>query len=453
MKDIVSYSDVFNEIVSANLQEISSPNIKHEIDLSLDLLGLTEPKDFYPILMLLIKTLKQSNIVELQLIISLICDYMIRIRIVHPYRGGGDIRNLIFRLLSELCKDADDGTVEPILDNCNHDFIHQFLSYKGSKENNMPRDLDFKNMLQSEQIDTRYAKACLMRIEYRQTKNTPARAKDITIEHLMPQTLTDWWREYLGAGDKDVANEIHENYLGCIGNLALVSGSYNSSMSNHSWDKKKNELLDIQFRTTNKIPEKYPIFKEKALCDRTEEVADLAIKHIESPALKSISDGQKENDASAAYKVTTLKNLDAENDGGIYFSEITDPDAQEEITGIPAYIKTKPVKLDLNGTIIEITNWYQAIHEICKYLYQYDRNKFECIVFENKIHKKNLDGEGQYKPIITAQPDKLEYPYKIPNTEYYVERTISAERSKYYSAQILREYNLDNKCKLYIRSL
>ncbi len=61
---------------------------------------------------------------------------------------------------------------------------------------------------------------------------------DITIEHIMPQTLTPQWISDLG----DNAQEIHEKYLHTFGNLTLTG--FNSEYSNRSFAEKKAGYVD-----------------------------------------------------------------------------------------------------------------------------------------------------------------------------------------------------------------
>ncbi|MGO3065448.1 MAG: DUF262 domain-containing protein [Brevibacterium linens] len=56
---------------------------------------------------------------------------------------------------------------------------------------------------------------------------------DLTIEHIMPQTLTHAWEEELG----DDAERIHETWENRIGNLTVTG--YNSAYSNYSFSRKK----------------------------------------------------------------------------------------------------------------------------------------------------------------------------------------------------------------------
>jgi uncharacterized protein with ParB-like and HNH nuclease domain len=62
----------------------------------------------------------------------------------------------------------------------------------------------------------------------------------LTIEHVLPQTLTEWWQEHLG--DEWLAD--HELYLHTLGNLTLTA--YNSELSNDSYPEKK-----VRFATSH----------------------------------------------------------------------------------------------------------------------------------------------------------------------------------------------------------
>lgn len=55
----------------------------------------------------------------------------------------------------------------------------------------------------------------------------------LTIEHVMPQTLSEWWQNHLG----DNWEETHELFLHTIGNLTL--SAYNTELSNDDFTTKK----------------------------------------------------------------------------------------------------------------------------------------------------------------------------------------------------------------------
>lgn len=60
----------------------------------------------------------------------------------------------------------------------------------------------------------------------------------ITIEHIMPQTLTSQWKQELG----DRCEDIYERYLHSFANLTLTG--YNTNYSNHSFQDKLNGYVD-----------------------------------------------------------------------------------------------------------------------------------------------------------------------------------------------------------------
>lgn len=56
---------------------------------------------------------------------------------------------------------------------------------------------------------------------------------NLTIEHIMPQSLSEWWKNHIGEGWE----ETHELFLNTIGNLTLTA--YNSKLSNDDFGIKK----------------------------------------------------------------------------------------------------------------------------------------------------------------------------------------------------------------------
>lgn len=69
-------------------------------------------------------------------------------------------------------------------------------------------------------------------IERNRSKET-VEFDSLTIEHIMPQTLTAKWKIDLGKR----AQEIYNEYLHCLGNLTL--SGYNSELSNASFNEKQ----------------------------------------------------------------------------------------------------------------------------------------------------------------------------------------------------------------------
>jgi hypothetical protein len=61
-----------------------------------------------------------------------------------------------------------------------------------------------------------------------------------TVEHILPQgkNIPGCWVEMIANGNKRKAEEIHENWVHCLGNLTL--SGYNSKLSNASFEEKQN---------------------------------------------------------------------------------------------------------------------------------------------------------------------------------------------------------------------
>lgn len=71
----------------------------------------------------------------------------------------------------------------------------------------------------------------------------------LTIEHIMPQTLTDWWQAHLGENWA----ETHEILLHTVGNLTLTA--YNSELSNDSFPAKQNRFAQSHLELNRYFPD------------------------------------------------------------------------------------------------------------------------------------------------------------------------------------------------------
>ncbi len=104
-----------------------------------------------------------------------------------------------------------------------------------------PKDQEFVEKLTTSKLygagdRARKTKFMLVSIEESYKHKEKVNYDNLTVEHIMPQTLTDSWKITLGE-DWD---EIHDAHLHVIGNLTLTA--YNSEMSNESFQKKTKHL-------------------------------------------------------------------------------------------------------------------------------------------------------------------------------------------------------------------
>lgn len=100
------------------------------------------------------------------------------------------------------------------------------------------------------------------------------RAADLSIEHVMPQSLTDEWRSALAAGGAD-PEAVHAELLHTLGNLTITA--YNGQLSNNPFERKQ-EILQGSHLELNRAISPAGQWGRTEILDRAEELADRAIK-------------------------------------------------------------------------------------------------------------------------------------------------------------------------------
>ncbi len=120
----------------------------------------------------------------------------------------------------------------------------------GSGSRRWPKDDEFKEALITKSIYRRkIAKYTLISLEESFKHKETVDTSTATIEHVMPQTLSDSWKDLLG---EDHAL-IHEKWSNTIGNLTLTG--YNPELGNAPFDKKKKHLRNTHFELSKDILE------------------------------------------------------------------------------------------------------------------------------------------------------------------------------------------------------
>lgn len=138
-----------------------------------------------------------------------------------------------------------------------------------------PKDEDFRSRLGSARLygggDRREkTKLILERLEAAFGHKESVDPANLTIEHVMPQTLSDDWRAHLGPS----AEEDHEELLHTLGNLTLTN--YNAELSNSSFDEKKKKLVGSHVELNRYFTDR-DRWTAKEIEDRAEALADSAL--------------------------------------------------------------------------------------------------------------------------------------------------------------------------------
>lgn len=408
LRDMYKYSEYYKWLKFENC-----PNDK--INKTIKLLNFVKSDDVYPLYLYLFDTHYEEDKTKLLKILVLLSDFMLRYRVVSPSGGGGALRSVVQQLLEGL----NLGVVEN-----SYQGIYYELSNSSAPSGRFPDDKEFIQSLINA-VNTNYAKAVLLKIEEYERHNVLVPLSDVTIEHIMPQTLSDWWINNFGGAEK--AEEVHAEYLNCIGNLTPISQSYNSKISNKPWDVKRSHLADVQFVITSEVSSNLE-WKEENIQTRNVDVAERACKSITPPL-------QRER------KYQT-KNTTGEFEAGVYaISDISTP-----MSG------TALEYLIYDNQNIEITTWKDFLCKVCEIAYSIDHNLFEDIVVENKIHKATSKNNFPYKdPIITEIKNLLIEAKPIGDTCYFSEGNISSDRARVYAKQLMDIYGATDRVQISVR--
>ena len=99
----------------------------------------------------------------------------------------------------------------------------------------------------------------------------PTELRGLTVEHIMPQALSDDWREALGPE----ANAVHTRLLHTLGNLTLTG--YNPELSNRPFSEKRGLFQDSNLAMNREIADEAEWGPEQ-IRSRAERLAAQAVK-------------------------------------------------------------------------------------------------------------------------------------------------------------------------------
>lgn len=143
-----------------------------------------------------------------------------------------------------------------------------------------PSNREFKEALQVKNVGIRRRKYLLRKLENYGRKE-PISVSDYTIEHVMPQTLSEDWEHELGENSRDT----QEKYLHTVGNLTLTG--YNPELSNRSFREKQD--MKGGFRKSplylNRSLAQAEEWNETTIRERAEELAEKALQIWVYPAV------------------------------------------------------------------------------------------------------------------------------------------------------------------------
>lgn len=360
LSELLRYANYYNEIRNSNTA------IKG-VDLQLDNINNIRSSVTYPYLLELFDDYYNKELIdelEFEEVLKIIVSYIYR-------RNVCSIpTNALNKIFTVMPRDTKRNRAQGMI--YKGALIDFLMSKTGSGI--FPRDEEFRNSFMSGNMYSKthgFTKLILYEIEKYRHKEV-VNIDDLTVEHIMPQTLTPEWNIELGYNSYNV----YRLYKDTIGNLTLTK--YNSEISNRNFEKKKEYYKDSNIITTREIAN-YDTWKESSILARAEGLFNIA---------KSIWELPEDN-----YQTIGKERLISNEEYSI----------KEDII-VTGY---SPKSISFDGDKMPVSSWRNMLVTTCKYLYKLDEELFISLVNKNN-----------FKNILSYDKEELRSPSEVGNNLY-----------------------------------
>ena len=285
LEDLYVFSEYYSKILNPNLES------KETLRKYLHRLNRLDVATVYPFLLNCYDDCMKNRITEQEFVsvLQVIENFILR-RFVCNIQTRG--LNRIFTLLySQVSKGSDLAA---------DSFIKRLKLTLQNRD--YPKDVEFSSKLVDVKLygsnRTEKGKLILESIEEHFKHKEQVLFDQLSIEHIMPQTLNDWWKEHLGE-DWSVTHELFQHTLG---NLTLTA--YNAELSNATFERKKEEFKNSHLEL-NKYFESKKSWSRADIEKRGEELTKIALE-----IWSYFGDGSVQPSPESSLTGTTPKRLD-----------------------------------------------------------------------------------------------------------------------------------------------
>ena len=262
--------------------------------------------------------------------------------------------------------------------------------------------------------NVKFATYLLYRIEngrYKSVFSEQISTHSTTVEHIMPQHLTEEWEKMLNTNEND-PEEIHKTYLDTIGNLSLSSREKNSVMSDESFEVK----LDV----LKGAGSKFKVLNDDvvALTQFTENEILLREKRLEGII--------KER-----YKLPDI------NTEGIKFENTVEVVCIEDAN--PIFIGAEPISFKLLGKETPVNYFAKLVVEVTRILFEkYPEKMMELAT--NGYNPWNDSGDARKILYKATEPENKDTEIK---EGIFVCTTLAANYCVQFSVSMMKECGLE----------
>lgn len=376
LKNLLEYADAYSMLIKPNTKNDKKYVLENALNDTIKL----NMKTTYPFLLGILYDYNIGLISydETAKILKLIESYSVR-RSICSIQGGA-----LSQVMASLYRDIKEINGEKFYNNTYDKIATKLVSINTKAY--FPKDLQFKaEFTTRDMYSSPLRKYILDKLENSFQSKEIVNPENLTIEHVLPNILTDEWKKYLNMGDVE---EFHEKYKNRIGNLTLTA--YNSEMGQKLFDEKKNNS-DFSRLCLNKYFENIKIWNKYEIEERGNELFKIA--------------------------VTIWPYPDAVPEKSLSVESYNILDESEDID----FTNTKPIKYIFDENIEENTNSWSSLYlSIMDHLYNSNKELFISIM-------SNENYCGAAKAMLSVDGKKLRNSGAISD-EYYVETNLSTMR-------------------------
>lgn len=295
-------------------------------------------------------------------------------------------------------------------DNTANNYLSKFIYALTTKKDTgrYPTDDEFKEAISYKQIYKMRGTFKAYLFERFENYGT-VEAKDVysnldknvyTIEHIMPQTLTPYWKNSLG----EHADEIHDTWLHRLANLTLTG--YNSNLSNNTFIEKrdgKGGYKDSGLRMNQKIATK-DVWGATELEERNKDMVQRALEIW-------------------MYPTTNFVPVEKE------FESCSLDDESFDLKG------REIIKYSYLDNELPVTSWAEMFENMIKYLHDKDKSVLNSLVYQDS-------DEYDLKYYFSHDESLLKTPLKV-DTNIFVEKNTSTDAKVRVLRKLFVLFNLD----------
>lgn len=344
LKKLLEYSKLYNTILDTSKEK------EQNIKIKLDNIKELKANVLNPLIMLFLKYRNEKLISENTLfnLLHLLENYILR-RLICS-RKTNDLNKICISIIKKLYiffeYKKDVNTIV--------DYIANILvDLKGNGE--FPDDTNIENsIIEKDVYKNILAKFILTKLESLNSKEK-IDTDNITIEHIMPRTLTDNWEKLIGDNYKD----IHDKYVNTIGNLTLTG--YNSELSNKSLEEKQEMYKDSKFLFLNKDILDLKIWNENIIIERSKRLIKKLLEYYKYPEI--------------------INQID---------EEIKDYSLDDSIdfSGMNIY------SFEYKNNKYDVAKWAIFLTKILTLIYEEDSVRFNQLIFKDDSFKNKISNEN-----------------------------------------------------------